>query len=75
VHSKLSTHGVKSGGSSNEGLHLARSKAPDVIVHGGASEFAAPDYQRVFQHAALFKIAQKRGNRLVSFPAAVGKTA
>ena len=42
-----------------------------IFPHGRASEFAAPDYQRVLQHAAFLQVGQKRRNGLIGFAAAV----
>ena len=52
---------------------IEHGEAFDVVIaagalgHGRAAEFAAPDDQRVVEHAALFQIGDQRGGRLVDF--------
>src|SRR6185436_16158243 len=43
------------------------------FVHGSATEFAAPDYESVVEHAPLLEISDERGGRLIGFLAASGK--
>ena len=42
-----------------------------ALAVNGAAEFAAPDHQRVVQHAALFQVLDQRGGRLIGFLAAL----
>ncbi len=39
--------------------------AAGALAHWGSPEFAAPDDQRVIEHAALFEVFEKRGRGLV----------
>ena len=41
-----------------------------VLAHGRAAEFAAPDDERILEHAALFEIEQQSGGGAVHFAAA-----
>src|SRR5262245_30615005 len=45
------------------------------FVHRRASEFAAPDDDRVFEQIALFQLGQQRSDRLVGFAADAGQLA
>ncbi len=44
-----------------------------ALAIDGAAEFAAPDDQRVVQHAALFQVGDQRGGGLVHIFAALGQ--
>ena len=45
-----------------------------ALAVDGAAEFAAPDHQRVVEHAALFQILNQRRGGLVGFLAALRQT-
>ena len=42
---------------------------PPALHHGRAAEFAAPDHQRIVQHAALLQILDQRRAGLIGVPA------
>ena len=49
-----------------------RIDAAALVVVGRAAEFAAPDDERVVEHAALLEVADERGDRLVHAADALG---
>ena len=65
----LATLDAAAGHPCAEGLMMvvaARFAAGAAIVARGAAKFAAPDDERVVQHAALLEVAEERADGLIS---------
>jgi len=56
-------------------VRIDRCCTAQVLAPRRATEFARPQYERVFEHSSLFQILDQSGNRLVGLIAELGEVA